>query len=262
LGAEYVLAIFVSLAIIAWLAAADPESPFILRSVTAIAGVSSLVAGLPNLIGAGPLVMVDHFLWFLFFLAAAACWGGVHLVRMIPAGSLAPRIFARNRAPIYFDPGNLIVVFCAAALCYETVSIVRSRWNAEMSFYTSPAPNHLAASANQPQPSSPPEPRPTSTTFDHSVSGPANLVPGYFEEAVCSLRKKIRPNSHRPWINATVILWRWRRRSPLFHRWRSQRPSRHLANGLAKECQNCAPGSWALGQKEVMQSIGSTSGLK
>jgi hypothetical protein len=133
LSAVQALTIFAALAIIAWLAAADPEAPFILGSLTAIAGVFSLIALLSILIGPHPLNMVDHFLWFLFFLGAAACWAGVYLARLVPAGSLLPRVLAHSRAAAYFNLANLVIIFCAAALCYEMTSIVYRRLNAEMS---------------------------------------------------------------------------------------------------------------------------------
>jgi len=157
LGVARTLTIFVALAIIVWFAAPDPEAPVILRSLTMIAGLFSLVALLPNLLAANPVLMIDHFLWFWLFIGAAACWGGVYLVRMVPAGTLASKVFPQSPATTRFTPESLVIIVCAAALCYETTSIVRSRWNADMLFYPSPAPSHRVVNSKQPESSFPPE---------------------------------------------------------------------------------------------------------
>jgi hypothetical protein len=148
-----------------------------------IAGLFSLVALLPNLLAANPVLMIDHFLWFWLFIGAAACWGGVYLVRMVPAGTLASKVFPQSPATTRFTPESLVIIVCVAALCYETTSIVRSRWNADVLLYPSPAPSHRVVNAKQPEPSFPPEQKPISVpNFAELTNGAVvplnNVLPG------------------------------------------------------------------------------------
>ena len=80
----------IALSAIAWVAAGDPEAQALARAVAVVAGAFSVMALMPVVI-ASPvhqIVMVDHFLWALFFLCLLACWGAAHLLRRAGSGNL------------------------------------------------------------------------------------------------------------------------------------------------------------------------------
>lgn len=72
----------VALAVIVWAAAGDPEAPRLFGAIARVALVFSLIALAPAVIATPvrQIIMIDHFMWSLFFVCLLACWAGVHLV--------------------------------------------------------------------------------------------------------------------------------------------------------------------------------------
>ncbi len=89
-GSLTVLITVVTLGVIVWVARQDPDAPIVLPPLVRAVGSFSLIALLPCFIGPPrPLIMIDHFLWFLFFLCLLACYVGVRLVAGLQTAAAA-----------------------------------------------------------------------------------------------------------------------------------------------------------------------------
>jgi hypothetical protein len=85
-----VLITVVTLGVIVWVARQDPDASVVLPPLVRAVGSFSLIALLPCFIGPPrPLIMIDHFLWFLFFLCLLACYVGVRLVAGLQTAAAA-----------------------------------------------------------------------------------------------------------------------------------------------------------------------------
>jgi len=79
-----VIAIIGVMIVSIWIVASDVEAPSILGVIMPVAFVFALVALIPLVIAIPhQMIMIDHFLWFLFFLCLLACSQGVTLVHRV-----------------------------------------------------------------------------------------------------------------------------------------------------------------------------------